>query len=58
MAEEIFPSSYKCNCGHECHFFENTIRDMKQMSENKTVRLRDFEDDVLNLASQIRHHGI
>ena len=45
MAEEIFPSSYKCDCGHECHFFENTIRDMKQMSKNKTVRLRDSEDD-------------
>jgi len=45
MAKEIYPSSFECDCGHECHFFENTIKDMKRMSENKTVRLRDSEDD-------------
>ena len=45
MAEEIFPSSYKCDCGYECHFFENTIREMKQMSKNKKVRIRDSGDN-------------
>lgn len=39
MAKEIYPSSYECDCGQESHFFENTIRDMKQMSKKKPVRL-------------------
>jgi bisphosphoglycerate-independent phosphoglycerate mutase (AlkP superfamily) len=44
MAKEIFPSSYKCDCGYECHFFESTIEEMKKMSEKKQVRLCDSED--------------
>jgi len=39
MATEIYPSSYECDCGQESHFFENTIRDMKQMSMKKPVRI-------------------
>ncbi len=27
MPKEIFPSSYVCDCGHESHFFENTVKD-------------------------------
>lgn len=41
MPKEIFPSSYECDCGHESHFFENTIKAMKAMSQNKRVRLGD-----------------
>ena len=41
MAKELFPSSYECDCGHESHFFENTIKEMKHMSEKKEVRLGD-----------------
>ncbi len=44
MAKEIFPSSYKCDCGYECHFFESTIEEMKKMSKKKQVRLCDSED--------------
>jgi hypothetical protein len=45
MPEEIFPSSYRCDCGHESHFFEGTIREMKEMSRKKKVRLADSEPD-------------
>ena len=45
MPEEIFPSSYLCDCGHQSHFFENTIREIKAMSHNKVVRLGDSEPD-------------
>lgn len=39
MPEEIFPSSYRCDCGHESHFFERTVNAMKEMSLKKEVRL-------------------
>jgi hypothetical protein len=41
MPKEIFPSSYECDCGHQSHFFENTVKAMKVMSQKKTVRLAD-----------------
>jgi hypothetical protein len=43
MPKEIFPSSYECDCGHQSHFSENTIRDIKAMSRKKKVRLLDSE---------------
>ncbi|KPL08220.1 hypothetical protein AMJ85_08610 [candidate division BRC1 bacterium SM23_51] len=42
MPREIFPSSYECDCGHQSHFFENTIKEMKAKSHKKRVRLGDF----------------
>ena len=45
MAIEIFPSSFRCDCGHESDFFENTVREMEKMSKRKRVRLGDGEDD-------------
>ncbi len=47
MAVEIFPSSFRCDCGQELDFFENTIRDMKQMSKNKRVRLGEENHTVI-----------
>jgi len=41
MPKEIFPSSYLCDCGHQSDFSENTIRDMKAMSQKKKVYLAD-----------------
>jgi hypothetical protein len=38
MPKEIFPSSYKCDCGHRSEFSENTIRG-KAMSRKKKVCL-------------------
>jgi hypothetical protein len=45
MPEEISPSSYECDCGHQSHFFENTIREMKAMSRKKKVYLGDSAPD-------------
>lgn len=39
MATELFPSSFRCDCGEELDFFEGTVREMKKMSKNKEVRL-------------------
>ena len=41
MPKEIYPSSYECDCGHQSHFCENTIREIKAMSRKKKVRLGD-----------------
>ncbi len=43
MAKELFPSSFECDCGHESHFSESTIREMKKMSKKKKVLLGDSE---------------
>jgi len=45
MPREIFPSSFECDCGHQSHFFENTIREIKAMSYSKRVFLGDSERD-------------
>jgi hypothetical protein len=45
MPKEIFPSSYECDCGHQSHFFENTIREAKAMSYKKKVYLGDSASD-------------
>jgi hypothetical protein len=45
MPKEIVPSSYECDCGHQSHFFENTIKAMKAMSQNKRIRLVDSETE-------------
>jgi hypothetical protein len=41
MPKEIFPSSFECDCGHQSDFFENTVREMKAMSQKKKVYLVD-----------------
>src|SRR2546428_5009782 len=41
MPKEIFPSSFACDCGHQSDFFENTVREMKAMSQKKKVYLAD-----------------
>ncbi len=45
MPKEILPSSYECDCGHQSHFFENTIREAKQMSHKRKIRLSDSDPD-------------
>ena len=45
MPKEIFPSSYECDCGHVSHFFENTVRECKQESMRKKIRLLDSEKE-------------
>src|SRR5260370_25525158 len=41
MPKEIFPSSFECDCGHQSDFFENTVREIKAMSQKKKVYLAD-----------------
>jgi hypothetical protein len=45
MPKEIYPSSYECDCGHRSEFSERTIREIKQMSLRKPVRLADSEKE-------------
>ena len=45
MAIELYPSSFRCDCGHESDFFENTVRDMEKESKKKRVTLGDGEDN-------------
>ena len=47
MAVRIFPSSFECDCGHQAHFFENTIREMEDESRHRRrpIRVTDSEDD-------------
>ena len=41
MTEEIFPSSFECDCEHQSDFCEATVHEMKRMSRSKEVRLGD-----------------
>lgn len=43
MALLLFPSSFECDCGHQSHFCERTVRELGAMSRRKarTVRLGD-----------------
>ena len=45
MAIELYPSSFRCDCRHQSDFFEDTVKDMGEMSKNKRVTLVDGEDD-------------
>ena len=45
MPKEIDFSSYECDYGHLSHFFANTIKEAKAMSQRRTVRLSDSEAD-------------
>ena len=41
MPKEIFPSSFECDCGHQSDFAERIVRDLRAMSQQKKVYLRD-----------------
>jgi hypothetical protein len=45
VPKEIDFSSYECDCGHQSHFFENTIREAKAISHKRTVHLGVSEAD-------------
>src|SRR6266567_7500741 len=58
MPKEIFPSSFVCDCGHQSDFFENTIREMKAMSQKKKVYLADSapeEHTISNRAASSKY---
>ena len=45
MPKKIDVSSYECDCGHQSHFFVNTIREMEKMYLKKKVRIGDSEEN-------------
>ncbi len=45
MAIHLYPSSYRCDCGHESHFTERTVREMRQLSQRRRQLLTDSEKD-------------
>ena len=45
VPREIIPSSYECDCGHQAHFVENTIKEAKAVSSRRKVRLGDSAAD-------------
>jgi len=47
MATELAPSSYRCDCGEELDFFENTISEMELMSKKKRVRLEESKHTIV-----------
>ena len=40
-----FGCGRRSRCGHQSHFFENTVRELRAMSKNKRVSLVDSEPD-------------
>ena len=45
MPRELYPSSYECDCGHQSHFFENTIWEAQTKSRKREIHLGDSEVD-------------
>jgi hypothetical protein len=45
MARFLIPSSFECNCGHQSHFFESTIREMEAASRRRRKRLRLLDSE-------------
>ena len=58
MAVELYPSSYRCDCGQELDFFENPIRDMKRMSKYKRVRLGGEDHTIINMDTIKKYNEI
>jgi hypothetical protein len=46
MPQEIFPSSFICDCGYECDFSESTVREVKGASLKRKQAL--IADDGLH----------
>ena len=49
MPEEIYPSSYLCDCGYEAEHGENTIRELKRDSERRprTLQADDGKHEII-----------
>jgi hypothetical protein len=44
MAKQIDVSSFECDCGHQLHFFENTIREMMANSYRRPEGIGEGDD--------------
>jgi hypothetical protein len=45
MAVELIPSSYRCDCGHQSDFCENTIQEISTMSRKRKQILADSRNE-------------
>lgn len=45
MVKDIYPSGYECDCGHQSHFCENTVKEMREISFKKKAYLADSENE-------------
>lgn len=45
MAKRLIPSSFECDCGHQSHFGEGTVRELEMDSRRgrKLIHLLDSE---------------
>ena len=41
MAKQLYPSSFKCDCGNESDFSESTVSEMEKMSKRTKTHLAD-----------------
>jgi len=46
MPQEIYPSSYVCDCGYQCEFSEGTVNEVKAASMKRRQTL--IADDGLH----------
>jgi len=72
MARRMVPSSFECDCGHQSHFCEGTVRDMEADSRRRHKRMHlldseaeehaiEFEEGVatyLSEAGSAQTHGL
>jgi hypothetical protein len=45
MARLLFPSSFECDCGHQSHFFENTVREVAENSRRRHKRYQLLDSE-------------
>jgi len=55
MPKLIYPSSYLCDCGFRCDFFENTIREITEVSRRRPKKQYLIADD--NQHEVVFHKG-
>jgi len=46
MAMRLIPTSYRCDCGHESHFCENTVKELEAKSLRKKQCLVDSDREA------------
>jgi hypothetical protein len=57
MATFLFPSSFRCDCGHQIDFFENTVREMRELSA-KRAKPQTIGDDAKHGVEFLRGQAV
>jgi len=49
MPQEIFPSSYVCDCGYRCEFSESTVTEVRtaSMKRRQTLIAEDGQHEII-----------